>query len=62
MSVLKSYRVSVVRWDVHDIWVEAPNEDEAEDLARDHWFDGDRQDFKWRAGEIEKVEAEEETP
>ena len=58
MSELKSFRVTVLRWDVHDIWLDAPDAAEAEDLARDRWFDGDRLDFKWRTGDIENVEAE----
>ena len=62
MSKLRSYRVSVVRWDVHDIWLEAPDAEAAEELARKRWYEGDGDDFRWRAGEIESVETEEVAP
>ena len=62
MSALKRYRVSVVTWDVFDYWIDAPDTDEAEELARDAWFDGDRTDFKHRHGELDHVEAEEIEP
>ena len=59
MSVDKSYRVSVVVWDVFDYWIDAWSEDEAEDRARESWSNCERDKFRHRHGELDHVEAEE---